>query len=65
MTASLVDNLVSLARTLNMGRVAEGVETEQQREHLLAIGVTLHQGWLYARVLQVEELKAALASAAN
>ncbi len=56
-TASLVDNIVSLARTLEMGLVAEGVETEQQRAHLLAIGVFLHQGWLYGRVLPFEALR--------
>ncbi len=31
-TASLVESIVALARSLNLGLVAEGVETEAQRD---------------------------------
>lgn len=59
-TASLVESIVSLAGSLEMGLVAEGVETEQQRTSLLALGVNLQQGWLYARSLSIEELRSCL-----
>jgi sensor c-di-GMP phosphodiesterase-like protein len=62
-TASLVDSIVSLARTLGMGLIAEGVETDAQREHLLGIGVHLQQGWLYAEAMPLEQLRALLARA--
>ena len=60
-TASLVDSIVSLARTLGMGLIAEGVETEAQRDLLLGIGVHLQQGWLYAQAVSLDELQALLA----
>jgi sensor c-di-GMP phosphodiesterase-like protein len=64
-TASLVESIVALARSLNLGLVAEGVETEAQRERLIALGVVLHQGWLYARHESPEALKARLARTAE
>jgi c-di-GMP phosphodiesterase len=57
-TASLVESIVSLARSLRMELVAEGVETASQRDRLLALGVHLHQGWLYARAMRLGELQA-------
>lgn len=59
-TASLVDSIVSLARSLGMGLIAEGVETDAQRELLLDIGVHLQQGWLYAEAVPLEQLRALL-----
>jgi len=59
-TASLVESIVSLARSLGMGLIAEGVETEEQRERLLALGVHLHQGWLYGKASPLEDLLASL-----
>lgn len=47
-TAHLVDSVVSLAQALEIELVAEGVETQAQRERLLARGVNLQQGLLYA-----------------
>lgn len=62
-TASLVESIVALARSLNLGVVAEGVETEAQRARLTALGVVLHQGWLYARDENVDALRARLVAA--
>jgi diguanylate cyclase len=41
--------LVSLATDLEMDVVAEGVETEAQREFMLREGCHVHQGYLYGR----------------
>jgi len=47
--AQLVQAVISLGTSLGMSVVAEGVETEQQRQQLLAMGCTLAQGFLLAR----------------
>lgn len=45
---SIVASIVGLARNLDLGVVAEGVETEDQRELLLAIGCNVAQGFLFS-----------------
>lgn len=59
-TASLVENIVALASSLGMGTVAEGIETEAQRQRLLDLGVHLQQGWLYAKAMSLEDLRCTL-----
>ena len=61
-TADLVGSIVTLADNLSIGVIAEGVETEQQRERLLALGVHRHQGWLYSKALDLAALKAKIAA---
>lgn len=43
---ALVDAMVKLARSLNLNVIAEGVETENQRQRLLACGCKEFQGYL-------------------
>jgi len=50
-SSSFVDAILSLARTLGLGVVAEGVETEGQRDALLARGCVEMQGFLFSRPL--------------
>lgn len=45
---SLVKELVSMAKNLGLRTVAEGVETEEQRQFLLSIGCELMQGFLFS-----------------
>jgi EAL domain-containing protein (putative c-di-GMP-specific phosphodiesterase class I)/GGDEF domain-containing protein len=47
--------IVALAANLHLSVVAEGVETEEQRQSLMALGCDLHQGWLYARAVPLEQ----------
>jgi diguanylate cyclase (GGDEF)-like protein/PAS domain S-box-containing protein len=47
--AQIVTALVSLAHTLKLDVIAEGVETREQADRLHAIGCDSAQGWLYAR----------------
>jgi EAL domain-containing protein (putative c-di-GMP-specific phosphodiesterase class I) len=47
--------IVALAANLQLSVVAEGVETEEQRQSLMALGCDLHQGWLYARAVPLEQ----------
>lgn len=43
----IVDNVVDLASRLDLSLVAEGVETPEQAEYLMARGVDFQQGYLY------------------
>ena len=49
MARRLVQAMVGVAHGLGLNVVAEGVETEAQREVLLATGCSLMQGYLFAR----------------
>lgn len=50
-TSSVTKHIIDMANTLNLELVAEGVETEQQSQHLQALGVNIMQGWLYSKAL--------------
>jgi EAL domain-containing protein (putative c-di-GMP-specific phosphodiesterase class I) len=54
--ASIVEMVVTLARTLQLDVVAEGVETEEQAEVLRRWGCRFAQGFLFARPMPVAEL---------
>jgi diguanylate cyclase (GGDEF)-like protein/PAS domain S-box-containing protein len=54
--AAIVMLIISMAHTLNLGVVAEGVETESQMEFLRANGCNIIQGFLISRPLPVEEI---------
>ena len=54
-TLELIRAIVTLARNLGMEVVAEGVETEDQRIRLEALGCQLAQGYLFAPPLSVEK----------
>ena len=48
-TLALVEGVVSLARTLGINTIAEGIETESQRQILLDLGCDYGQGYLLGR----------------
>jgi diguanylate cyclase (GGDEF)-like protein len=47
--AAIVRAIVTIAKTLRMDVVGEGVETADQYEHLVALGCTRGQGYYFAR----------------
>ncbi|MCV6548044.1 MAG: EAL domain-containing protein [Cohaesibacter sp.] len=49
--AEVVNSLIDLACNLDIGVVAEGVETEEQLEHLKKLGVSTAQGYLFSPAL--------------
>jgi diguanylate cyclase (GGDEF)-like protein len=53
-SASVVTAVLVLARALGMDVVAEGIETQEQREVLLALGCELGQGYLLGRPAPIE-----------
>jgi diguanylate cyclase (GGDEF)-like protein len=53
---AIVSAVVGLAQTLELELVAEGVETEAQRDMLTAMGCDHIQGWLVCKALPSDEL---------
>jgi len=59
--AEIARLVIMLAASLGLVVVAEGVETEAQREYLAGLGCARYQGYLFARPLPIAELEAFLA----
>lgn len=57
---AFVRTLVGLGKDLGVTLVAEGIETEAQRELLLELGCHLGQGYLLGRPMEVENFSALL-----
>ena len=60
-SATVVHAVVSIGRALGMKVVAEGVETEQQRQFLRIAGVHAMQGFLFGRPMPIAALRETLA----
>jgi EAL domain-containing protein (putative c-di-GMP-specific phosphodiesterase class I) len=57
---SIVRAIIDLGRSLSLQTLAEGVERQEQADHLLAAGCRLAQGYLFARPLPAREFRAFL-----
>ncbi|MBU7580847.1 MAG: bifunctional diguanylate cyclase/phosphodiesterase [Porphyrobacter sp.] len=53
---------IALARALNMGVTAEGVETEEQAELVRLAGCDQIQGWLYHRAMPADQIDQLIAA---
>jgi len=49
--------VISLAENLNLKIIAEGVETQEQKEFLVENGCSLIQGYLYSKPIPADELQ--------
>ena len=58
---SIIRAVVSIAADRNMVTTAEGVETQQQREIVQALGCTQMQGYLFSAALPAHEIREMLA----
>lgn len=53
---AIVESIIYLSRRFNREVVAEGVETQEQADHLLSLGCHLIQGYLISPPVSLEEL---------
>ncbi len=55
--AAIARTIIGLAQSLGLGVMAEGVETEAQRDFLARHGCHCYQGYLFCKPLPIEELE--------
>jgi EAL domain-containing protein (putative c-di-GMP-specific phosphodiesterase class I) len=55
---ALASAVISIGQALDLSVVAEGVETEAQRETLLRLGCKIGQGWLFGRPMDANAMTA-------
>jgi predicted signal transduction protein with EAL and GGDEF domain len=55
--AAIVTAIIAMGRSLKLRVVAEGVETQTQRQRLLEQGCHLMQGWLFARAVDADAFR--------
>jgi EAL domain-containing protein (putative c-di-GMP-specific phosphodiesterase class I) len=57
---TIVQTIIAMAEKLNLEVIAEGVETVEQRNILLASGCTRYQGYLFGRPVPIDAFNASL-----
>jgi EAL domain-containing protein (putative c-di-GMP-specific phosphodiesterase class I) len=57
---AIVRTIIAMAQSLNLDVIAEGVETEEQRQLLFNKGCAHFQGYLFAKPVPLEEFERAL-----
>lgn len=60
LSGHILDSIIELSGKLDLGIVAEGIETAEQRDYLAQRGVDFLQGYLFARPMPQEKLLEAL-----
>ncbi|MCK9199613.1 MAG: EAL domain-containing protein [Gallionella sp.] len=58
--ATIIQTIIGMASNLGMEVIAEGVETQEQRDFLEANGCMLYQGYLFGKPIPFEEFDALL-----
>ena len=59
---AIVKTIIAMAQTLHLQVIAEGVETEEQRQLLIDNGCTNFQGYLFGKPMPNEQFESALQS---
>jgi len=57
---AIVRTIIAMAQNLDMDVIAEGVETEENRQFLLDNGCTHYQGYLFSKPVPIEQFEALL-----
>lgn len=57
---AIVRTIIAMAQSLNLDVIAEGVETEQQRQLLFKRGCIHYQGYLFSKPVPIEQFEALL-----
>jgi diguanylate cyclase (GGDEF)-like protein len=60
-SGAIAQTIISLSRTMELSVMAEGVETEEQREFLAHMGCHAFQGYLFSRPLPLQDFELLLA----
>jgi EAL domain-containing protein (putative c-di-GMP-specific phosphodiesterase class I) len=60
--ATIIQTIIGMANNLCMEVIAEGVETQEQRDFLEANGCMLYQGYLFSMPVPIEEFDTLLSS---
>ena len=61
-SAAIAETVIVLGRTMGLSVIAEGVETEAQREWLAQRGCDAYQGYLFGRPMPPQDLLVLLES---
>jgi EAL domain-containing protein (putative c-di-GMP-specific phosphodiesterase class I) len=64
-SSAIAQSIISLSRAMRLSVIAEGVETEGQRDYLARLGCHSFQGFLFSGPLPVEEFQRLLPSSAR
>lgn len=54
---AIAEAVIAMARAIGLGSLAEGIETEEQYQALIAKGCQFGQGYLFSRPLPAEEIE--------
>jgi EAL domain-containing protein (putative c-di-GMP-specific phosphodiesterase class I) len=57
---TIVQTIIAMAKSLKLGVIAEGVETEKQRQLLSSYGCQYYQGYLFSKPIPIEQFEALL-----
>jgi diguanylate cyclase (GGDEF)-like protein/PAS domain S-box-containing protein len=57
---AIVRTIITMANSLDINVIAEGVETEEQRQYLLDNGCTHYQGYLFSKPVPIDKFEALL-----
>jgi diguanylate cyclase (GGDEF)-like protein/PAS domain S-box-containing protein len=58
---AIVRTIIAMAQSLDLDFIAEGVETEEQKQVLLHIGCTHYQGYLFSPPIPIQEFESKIA----
>jgi EAL domain-containing protein (putative c-di-GMP-specific phosphodiesterase class I) len=56
-SGAIAQAVISLGRAMGLSVIAEGVETEEQRDFLARLGCHAYQGYLFGRPLPLEQFE--------
>jgi EAL domain-containing protein (putative c-di-GMP-specific phosphodiesterase class I) len=57
---AIVRTIIAMAHSLDLNVIAEGVETEEQRQLLMERGCTHYQGYLFSKPVPIAQFEASL-----